>query len=114
MSDRGTPLRTKNSSRGDSSPRYENAPGNHADTLVTNVYSKIKENIKSLENKYIDLANFYKESLVKEKECRQTSPRQVDTEISVNPSTENMMIRGLIQEKRDLEENMNNMKQRIQ
>ena len=39
----------------------------------------------------------------------------LETELnnSTDVATENMMIRGLIQEKRDLEDNMQNMKQRI-
>lgn len=87
-------------------------PGQDIDLLVMNVYSKMK----NLENKYIDLANFYKESLVKEKEEFAASPSLLAPQHSSNQASEveaaaeNMMIRDLIEEKRELEENMNNMK----
>jgi len=45
-----------------------------------NVYSKMK----NLENKYIDLANFYKESLVKEKEEFAASPSLLAPQHSSN------------------------------
>ena len=69
-----------------------------ADFVVRNVYSKIK----NLENKYIDLANFYKEAA-------QMKGANLGGKPS-DPTVENHMIRDLIDQKRDLEENIQGFK----
>ena len=46
----------------DGSSLLPQSPASETDFVIMNVYSKMK----NLENKYIDLANFYKESLVRE------------------------------------------------
>lgn len=58
--------------------------------------------IKNLENKYIDLANYYKEA-AREKGAIHSYKIGDQTE-------ENMMIRELIDQKRELEDNIQNMK----
>lgn len=67
------------------------------DFVVQNVYSKIK----NLENKYIDLANYYKEA-AREKVANNYK--------SGDQTEENLMIRDLIDKKRELEDNITNMK----
>ena len=118
-------------------------PTSETDFVIMNVYSKMK----NLENKYIDLANFYKESLVREQETKTVLVEHVNTartpgsdrlnEMNVGSSpnllvqqaidqskqdsikqsdtfTENLMIRNLIDEKHDLEENMKTLKQVVE
>jgi hypothetical protein len=50
------------SPQADGSAMMPQTPTSETDFVIMNVYSKMK----NLENKYIDLANFYKESLVRE------------------------------------------------
>lgn len=73
---------------------------------MRNVYSKIK----SLENKYIDLANFYKEtSKLSTVEADNLPRNQTQTTSNAN-QVETSMIRELYEKKRDLEENIKNLK----
>jgi site-specific DNA-adenine methylase len=71
------------------------------DFVVKGVYSKVK----SLENKYIDLANFYKEAA-------QQRGASYGGKTS-DPTTENMMIRDLIENKRELEDHIGGLKNAI-
>ena len=50
-------------------------PTSETDIVIMNVYSKMK----NLENKYIDLANFYKESLVREQETKSVLVQHVSS-----------------------------------
>ena len=112
-------------------------PPSETDYVIMNVYSRVK----NLENKYIDLANFYKESLVREQEKKNILIQHINssggslsgraksqsslvsqvidqsTQEAMKQSdtfTENVMIRSLIDEKRELEENMKMLKQVVE
>ena len=62
------------------SPQNNGAPGLEVDFVVRNVYSKIK----SLENKYIDLANFYKEGAKGQQVEESKLPRNLNQTSSAN------------------------------
>lgn len=71
---------------------------NDIENIIMNLYNKMK----GLENKYIDLANFYKQELVKAGDS--DSPAQQKQES--NPLSEGEIIRELIEEKKRLQEEM--------
>lgn len=77
------------------------SPGMEVDFVVHSVCTKVKD----LENKYIDLANYYKEAA-----------RGKGAKLSDNPTSrtqENEMIRGLLEQKRNLDYEMADMQQLI-
>lgn len=72
------------------------------DFVVNTVCNKIKV----VENKYIDLANFYKETAQMQGAKLGSKP--------TDATTENVMIRELIENKRQLEDQINTLRRSIQ
>jgi hypothetical protein len=77
------------------------SPGMEVDFVVHSVYTKVKD----LENKYIDLANYYKEA------ARGNGAKL--TNKPTDRTQENEMIRGLLEQKRELDDDMASMQQLI-
>ena len=77
-----------------------------SEAIVLNVYSKMK----NLENKYIDLANLYKESLI---EQTPTAPELFEAQFNQTKGRmkdqESKIIKDLLTEKSALEDNINSL-----
>lgn len=80
-----------------------------SEAIVLNVYSKMK----NLENKYIDLANLYKESLIEQTPATPMSPENFEAQFNqINgkiKTEESKIIKDLLTEKNALEDNINSL-----
>jgi len=78
-------------------PSSQQSEGAESEGDIENIIMNLYNKMKGLENKYIDLANFYKQELVRASDGLNDEP---------NPLSEGEIIRELIEEKKRLQEEM--------